>query len=151
MLRPSILLLMVSLSAANNNNLSPSSYVPPKFVAEPKDSYGFAGESLQLACQATGTPQPVYSWRKGDEELDMRKETRMKIENGYLTIESFEATDAGLYQCQVRVNIGSRELVLTSSVAVVTSAGNLYQYAQIKLSLRLESGEFFYFTQRCSP
>ena len=128
MLRPSILVLVVvtigsSLTAANDD-LSPSSYVPPKFVAEPKNAYGFAGESLQLPCQATGTPQPTYSWRKGTQELDMKITTRMTIDNGYLTIKSFEAADAGLYQCQVRVNIGSRELVLTSSVATVTSAGN---------------------------
>ena len=136
-----LLVLVVAIGATlvacttTSNSLS-LSYIPPKFVAEPKDAYGFPGETMQLACQATGTPPPIYSWRKDELELDVKKTPGMKIDSGYLTIESFESANAGSYQCQARVNIGSRELMLTSSVAVVTSSGNLLTTLTFSVNLK---------------
>lgn len=116
------LVLLATLVATVICNLS---YTPPKIVQEPPEiSYGFAGQSLQLPCQATGSPAPEYTWRKGNVEVDVTSGGK-KIQNGYLIIDSFTAADAGDYQCVARMNIGQRELLLSSSISTVVSAGKL--------------------------
>ena len=114
------LALLTTLTATVFCNLS---YTPPKIVQEPPEiSYGFTGQSLQLPCQATGTPAPEYTWRKGNVEVDVKSGGK-SIQNGYLIIDSFTAADAGDYQCVVRMNIGQRELLLNSIISTVVTAG----------------------------
>ena len=107
------------------------SYTPPKLTQEPQDVFGVVSQPLELRCQATGNPPPTYTWRKGDQEIDVSLPGR-KIQNGYLMIDSFNEKDAGTYHCVVRVSVTidgqSKELKLISRFAKVSADCKIFLF-----------------------
>lgn len=86
-------------------------------------------------------------WRKGSDEVDL-KAAGVSLDTsggGDLVIQSFVAANAGAYQCITHVDIGTRELTLTSSIASVTNAGtvSLFLYHLNCSDLNIFRNSFF--------
>ncbi|CAG5122899.1 unnamed protein product, partial [Candidula unifasciata] len=89
--------------------------VPPRWVMEPEDSFVILHESVQLYCQADGTPQPQVVWKKaegqtpGDYQLltfDPLEDHRELFSNGTLLINNAREEDHGYYLCHASNGVG---------------------------------------------
>ena len=105
-----------------------SAYTPPVLTEEPQDAFGFEDKPLTLRCRATGSPPPVYIWKKKTAHGSLQELSytggRVKATNeGDLIFEKFNpADDVGQYRCIARVldsHSISLELKLISRLANV--------------------------------
>lgn len=91
------------------------SSVPPRWVMEPEDSFVVLHESVQLDCQADGTPDPRVVWKKAEgliprnyQQLtfDTNQDHRQLYHNGTLVINNAREEDHGYYLCQASNGVG---------------------------------------------
>ncbi|XP_055866242.1 cell adhesion molecule DSCAM-like isoform X4 [Biomphalaria glabrata] len=89
--------------------------VPPRWVMEPEDSFVVLHESVQLDCQADGTPDPRVVWKKAEgliprnyQQLtfDTNQDHRQLYHNGTLVINNAREEDHGYYLCQASNGVG---------------------------------------------
>lgn len=100
-------------------SISVKVHVPPKIVQLENTVEVTEGEEAALTCQATGSPQPEYTW------LDPKKQDLSSVEGyfvgkdtGILTIRSVKKDDSGKYTCEARNNAGEDSGTLTLTVVV---------------------------------
>ncbi|RUS77575.1 hypothetical protein EGW08_014679, partial [Elysia chlorotica] len=100
--------------------------VPPRWVVEPQESYVILHQSVQLDCQAEGTPEPKVIWKKAegstpgdyrDLEVDHPEVShRHLLPNGTLVLTQAREEDHGYYLCHASNGIGfdiSKVVMLT--------------------------------------
>ncbi|XP_076462560.1 peroxidasin-like isoform X2 [Babylonia areolata] len=72
--------------------------VAPRFTQRPQDVVAVEGQTVQLACRASGHPRPTFSWTKDLEQIGL--DPRLTDhEDGTLTIRNVQESDRGDYQC----------------------------------------------------
>ncbi|XP_063220613.1 roundabout homolog 2-like [Bacillus rossius redtenbacheri] len=81
------------------------------FRAEPKNTRVALGETAILECgPPRGLPEPVVSWRKNGETLDVDGSKRVRVvDGGNLAIQDARQSDDGKYQCVAKNTVGVRE------------------------------------------
>lgn len=73
-----------------------------------------------------GTPEPIVSWRKNGQTLDLSGSKRIRlVDGGNLAIQDARQSDDGRYQCIVRNPAGVRE----SAVAFLKVHGKFWVVA----------------------
>ncbi|XP_074598354.1 cell adhesion molecule Dscam1-like [Brevipalpus obovatus] len=102
-----------------------SIHVPPRWVIEPGgESSVVRGRSLSVDCQAEGFPIPRIGWNKGEGNPPHNYKSIMSnphlqvYENGSLTIQEVQDSDAGSYLCQASNSVGIISKVVTITVHV---------------------------------
>ncbi|CAL1548258.1 unnamed protein product, partial [Lymnaea stagnalis] len=89
--------------------------VPPRWVMEPEDSFVILHESVQLDCQADGTPDPQVVWKKAEGltpgnyqrlTFDSTQDHRVLYHNGTLVINNAREEDHGYYLCHASNGVG---------------------------------------------
>lgn len=92
-----------------------------EFRLEPTNTRVAQGETALMECgPPRGTPEPIVSWRKNGQTLDLSGSKRIRlVDGGNLAIQDARQGDDGRYQCIVRNPAGVRE----SSVAYLKVHG----------------------------
>ncbi|XP_070489904.1 protein sax-3-like [Chironomus tepperi] len=88
-----------------------------EFRLEPQDTNVAHGETVMLECgPPRGNPEPIISWRKNGQTMDLAGLKRIRIaDGGNLIIQNVQQSDDGRYQCIAKNAVGVRE----SAVAVL--------------------------------
>ncbi|XP_029207691.2 peroxidasin homolog [Acropora millepora] len=89
-------------------------YLPVKFLTKPQNTTVVIGKSAFLHCNATGSPEPVVSWRKEEGERDEKRFKQLK--NGTLLIRDARMSDAGQYLCIAANQLDLKETKVTLRV-----------------------------------
>ncbi|CAD7086145.1 unnamed protein product [Hermetia illucens] len=87
------------------------------FRLEPQNTRVAQGDTALLECAPPkGIPEPVVSWRKNGQKLELEGSKRLRIvDGGNLAIQDARQTDEGQYQCIAKNLVGIRE----SSAAIL--------------------------------
>ncbi|KAK5642959.1 hypothetical protein RI129_009126 [Pyrocoelia pectoralis] len=83
--------------------------VPPVFTVHPESFNIQVGQDVKLECVAVGTPVPQISWFKNNERIRTTGRTYITSDGTILEIKNTKASDAGLYVCEARNELGYRE------------------------------------------
>ncbi|KAM9207753.1 hemicentin-2 [Dugong dugon] len=96
-----------------------------------------------LACQVDGVPQPLVSWRKDGEPLDLGNPRLEILPEGSLRIQPVLAQDTGHYICLASSSAGSdrqgRDLQVFDPPAITPGPSNLTLIAHTQASLPCEA------------
>ncbi|XP_028726827.1 leucine-rich repeat-containing protein 24 [Peromyscus leucopus] len=99
--------------------------IPPSVNVEPPELTANLGEDLQVACQASGYPQPLVVWRKVPQPRDGKPQAQAQLEggtsglgghatrdtgSGMLFLTNITLAHAGKYECEA-ANAGGRARV----------------------------------------
>ncbi|XP_065215201.1 protein sax-3-like [Planococcus citri] len=89
-----------------------------EFRIEPKNKKAIQGETTLLECgPPKGHPEPVISWKKNGQTLDLDSNKRYRLVDGTnLAIQDVRRIDEGRYQCVANNVVGTRE----SAAALLT-------------------------------
>ncbi|XP_076367006.1 protein turtle homolog A-like isoform X1 [Tachypleus tridentatus] len=96
----------------NTSKIHLKVHAPPQFIQKPPDVvYVKVGESLNLSCAATGTPEPVITWFKDNQGL--KESGRIQVLPTKLRITRLQESDLGDYLCSARnkegnINVASK-------------------------------------------
>lgn len=89
---------------------------PPHFKIKPPDVvYVKVGESVNLPCEANGTPSPAVSWFK--DRLPIEPAPNIQILRNELRISSLRQIDMGDYQCSAE----NREGVVSATTRLIVA------------------------------
>ncbi|XP_066250730.1 peroxidasin [Euwallacea similis] len=92
--------------------------VAPVFTVQPESVDIVAGASIKLQCVVSGTPQPVITWFKDDlEVLSNDERVFYNSDRSLLEVKNSEELDSGLYICEARNELGSREVSVKVKVS----------------------------------
>ncbi|XP_035685939.1 neural cell adhesion molecule 2-like isoform X2 [Branchiostoma floridae] len=103
--------------------------VPPTLVTSPSSSNGTVGMDVTLICQATGDPNPTYSWFRdstdpSNELTDERfvfSQQNGVVDKMTMTITALTKADEGKYICQASNGAGQAEAAANVFVYVPPS------------------------------
>ncbi|XP_045025430.1 fasciclin-2 isoform X4 [Daphnia magna] len=86
-------------------------FIPPEFIREPVNTSIVEGEGGFMECQASGKPDPVYTWLdRNNQNLNLNRERFIVDEQtGRLTIIDAKRTDEGEIKCLVENRAGKIE------------------------------------------
>ncbi|XP_076271608.1 peroxidasin isoform X2 [Rhynchophorus ferrugineus] len=85
--------------------------VAPIFTIHPENVDAVVGSSIKLECTASGTPTPEITWFKDDlEVLPSDERVVYNADRTSLQITYAKEEDSGLYVCEARNPIGTREV-----------------------------------------
>ncbi|GFU50491.1 titin [Nephila pilipes] len=78
---------------------------PPVWQIEPENSTALPDTRHTFRCSASGSPQPVITWKKISSGTEHKE---MILGNGEtLTFDSLKITDGGVYECEANNGVGS--------------------------------------------
>lgn len=69
--------------------------IPPSVNVEPPELTANLGEDLQVACQASGYPQPLVVWRKVPQARDGKPQAQAQLEPGTPGLGGYATRDTG--------------------------------------------------------
>ncbi|KAM6170210.1 hemicentin-2 [Rhynchocyon petersi] len=102
-----------------------------------------ANQTVLLACQAEGVPQPLVSWRKDGVPLDPGNPRLEILPEGSLRIQPVLVQDAGHYLCLASNSAGSdrqgRDLQVFEPPSIIPGPSNLTLTAHTQASLPCEA------------
>lgn len=87
--------------------------VAPTFLTRPSDVHASVGDTVDLACAATGYPEPVVTWTLNG--INIRHSSRVSVVGGGLRIVSLNEDDRGEYRCRAE----NEEGIITASARIV--------------------------------
>ena len=97
----------IILKKLSHSNLHfPLSTVRPRIETQPEDTDVLLGQSVLLNCSARGLPEPLITWTKNDEPLDLDNARFQLLENGSLLIQDVMINDTGDYKCNATNELG---------------------------------------------
>ena len=89
---------------------------PPHFKIKPPDVvYVKAGESINLPCEANGTPSPAVSWFK--DRVPIEASPNVQLLRNELRISGLRSSDMGDYQCSAE----NREGVVSATTRLIVA------------------------------
>lgn len=82
-----------------------------EFRLEPQNTHVAQGDIAMLECAGPkGTPEPLISWKKNGQKLEIEHSKRIRIvDGGNLAIQDSRQSDEGQYQCIAKNVVGIRE------------------------------------------
>lgn len=79
------------------------------------------GDTINLACEASGYPPPIVSWRKDLQPLPSNSRYHLvsRVGIGTLTVENAQTGDSGMYNCELKSRLYGTILSRTSTQVTV--------------------------------
>jgi len=101
--------------------------IPPEWIRRPETVEGIEQHEVELACEASGTPVPHYTWVdwEGRDALD-REGWTLRKETGYLTARGLRREDRGEYTCIAENPAGRLEAKALLDVVIKPKVQELY-------------------------
>ncbi|KAJ3612857.1 hypothetical protein NHX12_019114 [Muraenolepis orangiensis] len=87
----------------------------PQFTVTPQDQSSLEGHTVDFPCQASGYPQPVIAWTRGNSPLPLDRR-HMVLSSGTLRISRVAAHDEGQYECQAVSPVGTVRAAVQLSI-----------------------------------
>lgn len=87
----------------------------PQFTVTPQDQLALEGHTVDFPCEATGYPQPVIAWTRGDSPLPSDRR-HVTLPSGTLRITRVAAHDEGQYECQAVSPVGTTRTAVQLSI-----------------------------------
>ncbi|CAG9770577.1 unnamed protein product [Ceutorhynchus assimilis] len=85
--------------------------VAPIFTVQPENVDTLIGDTIKLLCVASGTPVPHITWFKDDlEVLPNDERVYYNSDRTAFELKNAKESDSGLYVCEARNDLGSREV-----------------------------------------
>ena len=78
----------------------------PTVTVKQRSQTAYAGNTIEIACNATGNPKPTIKWRRVTKTLPSNARVE---QNGKLVLENIKKSDEGLYQCYAENDVGRAE------------------------------------------
>ncbi|CAL8299347.1 unnamed protein product [Boreogadus saida] len=78
----------------------------PQFTVTPQDQSALEGHTVDFPCQASGNPQPVIAWTRGNSPLPQDRRHQV-LSSGTLRVSRVAAHDEGQYECQAVSPVGT--------------------------------------------
>ncbi|XP_060535889.1 peroxidasin isoform X2 [Cylas formicarius] len=92
--------------------------VAPIFTIQPENVHALTGNNVRLECVASGTPEPEITWFKNDlEVLPNDERVFYNADRSVLEINRAKESDSGLYICEARNSVGTREVSAKVEIA----------------------------------
>ncbi|XP_075422567.1 vascular endothelial growth factor receptor 2 isoform X1 [Ascaphus truei] len=98
---------------------------PPTIHQELKNQTTNISETVEVTCQASGTPDPQIVWFKNDDTLVGDSGIILKDQNRTLTIQRVRKEDEGFYACRACNDLGCTEAEMYFSVNGTEEKTNL--------------------------
>ncbi|CAJ0570814.1 unnamed protein product, partial [Mesorhabditis spiculigera] len=117
---------------------------PPRFDSIRDEFVAREGEELKIETRVYGTPTPFVSWYRGEQKLNVDRNTTMAYDKSVvsLTLKNAEATQAGTYYCHATNVHGTAVLSLRVVVesAVDTEDENSMLQMTVSKFVKTEDG-----------
>lgn len=68
------------------------------------------GDTVDMYCDATATPEPTLTWYKDGKVLE--HSTRVKINNNKIQVCNLEREDGGVYTCSFKNSVGQVQHII---------------------------------------
>ncbi|CAM9592142.1 unnamed protein product [Lampetra fluviatilis] len=108
---------LASNAAGTDKQTSLLIYTEAPKITVPREEILIAnGDTSVLECQATGVPEPVVQWYKGDLELKSMPFLEIDTRHGTLTIQGTQELDAGDYTCEATNEAGDARATVSLDV-----------------------------------
>ena len=81
----------------------------PEFHTPPQSQPIREGSNVTLTCNATGNPEPTFSWNIGGSAVNTSVNPRISLssDNKWLTITNVNRKDSGEYKCEATNRVGT--------------------------------------------
>uniref|UniRef100_UPI0037E82D6D neural cell adhesion molecule L1-like protein n=1 Tax=Semicossyphus pulcher TaxID=241346 RepID=UPI0037E82D6D len=73
---------------------------PPEWVSEPESQLRMIGSDVLIKCLASGTPQPIITWRVNGVPLQEVPAANRKALDDTIVLHNAKASDSAVYQCE---------------------------------------------------
>uniref|UniRef100_A0A8C5CYE6 Peroxidasin n=1 Tax=Gadus morhua TaxID=8049 RepID=A0A8C5CYE6_GADMO len=87
----------------------------PQFTVTPQDQSALEGHTVDFPCQASGNPQPVIAWTRGNSPLPQDRRHQV-LSSGTLRVSRVAAHDEGQYECQAVSPVGTARAAAQLSI-----------------------------------
>lgn len=107
-----MIVLLFFMSVGCNSVMTEAGNYAPRITVQPYDMIAIEGESIELNCDAEGSPQPIIEWYHNGQLIKVSTQSRTTMGGSiqFLDIRSpssaSKQTDAGVYYCEARNPLG---------------------------------------------
>ncbi|KAF7654618.1 hypothetical protein LDENG_00067150, partial [Lucifuga dentata] len=110
---------------------------PPQWVFEPESQLSMIGSDVLIKCSATGTPQPVVTWRVNGVPLEQAPSANRKQFDDTIMLHNAKASDSAVYQCEAKNRHGTllsnaNIMIMNLPPVMVTGEGRDYSAVEGK-------------------
>uniref|UniRef100_A0A671YXI3 Cell adhesion molecule L1-like b n=1 Tax=Sparus aurata TaxID=8175 RepID=A0A671YXI3_SPAAU len=100
---------------------------PPEWVSEPESQLSMIGSNVLIKCSASGTPQPIITWRMNGVPLQANR----KVLDDTVLLRNAQSSDSAVYQCEASNRHGTllsnaNIMIMNVPPMVLTSEGEEY-------------------------
>ncbi|KAM4613831.1 neural cell adhesion molecule L1-like protein isoform 1-T1 [Polymixia lowei] len=110
---------------------------PPEWLLEPKSQLLMIGSDVFIKCSATGSPQPIITWRVNGKPLKEVPATNRKQLDDTIVLHNAKASDSAVYQCEASNRHGTllanvNILIMNLPPMILTEVGREYSAVEGK-------------------
>ncbi|XP_030275353.1 neural cell adhesion molecule L1-like protein isoform X5 [Sparus aurata] len=104
---------------------------PPEWVSEPESQLSMIGSNVLIKCSASGTPQPIITWRMNGVPLQEAPAANRKVLDDTVLLRNAQSSDSAVYQCEASNRHGTllsnaNIMIMNVPPMVLTSEGEEY-------------------------
>ncbi|KAK7916150.1 hypothetical protein WMY93_011911 [Mugilogobius chulae] len=90
---------------------------PPEWVFEPQSQLSMVGSDVILKCSASGTPQPIVTWRVNGELIGASPLPNRRVISDTIVLHNAKESDSAVYQCEASNKHGS--LLVNANIMIM--------------------------------
>ncbi|XP_036957872.1 neural cell adhesion molecule L1-like protein isoform X5 [Acanthopagrus latus] len=110
---------------------------PPEWVSEPESQLSMIGSDVLIKCSATGTPQPIITWRVNGVPLQEAPLANRNVLDDTIVLHNAKSSDSAVYQCEASNRHGTllsnaNIMIMNLPPMVLTSEGEEYSAVEGK-------------------
>uniref|UniRef100_A0A671YXJ2 Cell adhesion molecule L1-like b n=1 Tax=Sparus aurata TaxID=8175 RepID=A0A671YXJ2_SPAAU len=96
---------------------------PPEWVSEPESQLSMIGSNVLIKCSASGTPQPIITWRMNGVPLQEAPAANRKVLDDTVLLRNAQSSDSAVYQCEASNRHGT--LLSNANIMIMSKSDNV--------------------------
>ncbi|KAL3275369.1 hypothetical protein HHI36_020136 [Cryptolaemus montrouzieri] len=100
----------------------------PVFTVQPENIAASIGSTIKLECIAVASPPPEIIWYKDDTEVVSTDRIFIPDDGSFLEIKNTIEVDSGVYICEAKNSLGSREIGVEVKIAELKTKPPKFKY-----------------------